>query len=415
MKIMFVVKSKAIETLGCMYLSAIAKANGHESRIVELENATIVASVWQPDIVGMSVLTGNQDDFISLAETLKLVVPSCRIIVGSHHATFFPQDFNGKDFDCVVQGEAENWMSEFLGSDTRYPNLDSLPFPNREDFPDMPIRDFITSRGCIYGTCRYCYNDRWNKMFPDMPKVRFRSVDNVIEEIESVKGKFNYFQDSCFGVSMSWLKDFSNKYREKIDTPFHCHLRPSQVTEERIKLLWRANCHSVRIALETGSDRLRKVIGREKTSNQEAIDAANILAKYGIKLMVQNMLSLSESTIQDDLLTLKVNIECKPAYAWASIFAPYPGTDLGDECKERGYYTGDYSDITDSFFDMSVLNFSDEYKMQTYLLQKVFALAVEAQCMPEIEDLTYDNIYKFIHKAMRKIGDGRMYNNVLQN
>jgi radical SAM superfamily enzyme YgiQ (UPF0313 family) len=170
---------------------------------------------------------------------------------------------------------------------------------------------------------------------------------------------------------------------------------------------------STRIALETASDKLRKVIGREQTSNEETIRSATLLRKAGIKLMIQNMLALPTSTIEDDLQTLEVNIQCQPDYAWASIFAPYPGTALGDECKEKGWYAGDYADLTESFFDKSVLNFSEEYKEQTYLLQKVFALAVEAQCMPEIGELTQSNIFTFIHRAMRKLGDGKLYGGII--
>jgi len=412
MKILFVVKSKAMENLGVMYLSAVAQEAGAETRIVAIENACIVASAWKPNIVGMSVLTGSQQSFIHLARRLRAILPDSQIIVGGPHATFFSDDFICEDIDAIIKGEAENWLAEFLHSDESYPDIESIPWPVRDDFPDMKIRDFITSRGCPF-SCKYCYNDRWIKMYPELPKVRFRSVDDVIAEIDSVRPEFVYFQDSCFGVSMKWLEDFSNQYKRKIGIPFHCHLRPSQATPERVSLLKEANCLSVRIALETASDRLRKVIGRENTSNLETMKSATVLREHGIKLMIQNMLGLCCSTIEDDLHTLEVNIECKPDHAWASIFSPYPGTALGDECKEKGWYKGDYSDITDCFFDMSVLEFPDEYKMQTYLLQKVFALAVEAQCMPEIKELTYDNIYKFIHRAMRKIGDSRLYGGVI--
>jgi len=249
-------------------------------------------------------------------------------------------------------------------------------------------------------------------MFPDVPKLRIRSVDNFIAEIKSVNPEFAYFQDSSFGISLSWLKEFSEKFKP-LGIPFHCHLSPKQVTEERIRLLKEANCFSLRTALETASPRLRELIGRQDMDNNGLIEMSKLLRNYDIKFMIQSILSLPTSTIEDDLATLELNIKCQADYAWASIFVPYPGTDLGDECVEKGYYTGDYSDITDCFFDMSVLNFPDKYKEQTYLLQKVFALAVEAQCMPEVEDLTYDNIYKFIHRAMRKIGDRKLYNGVI--
>jgi radical SAM superfamily enzyme YgiQ (UPF0313 family) len=412
MRFLFVVKSKAIETLGPMHLAAIAKRFGHEARIIDIENAPIMTSEWKPDVIGYSVLTGSQLSFLHLNERLRQIAPDATVVVGGPHPTFFPRDFPVGKFDFVVRGEAENWMLSFIGQGGSFGELDDIPFPDRSSFPDMKIRDFIATRGCPF-SCRYCFNEKWHALYPSLRKVRTRSVENVISEIESVRPEFVYFQDSCFGVNIDWLRVFSEDYKDRIDIPFHCHLRPSQVTPERVSLLKASNCLSTRIALETASDKLRKVIGREQTSNEETIRSATLLRKAGIRLMIQNMLALPTSTIEDDLHTLEVNIQCKPDYAWSSIFAPYPGTALGDECKEKGWYTGDYADLTDSFFDKSVLNFSEEYKEQTYLLQKVFALAVEAQCMPEIGELTQSNIFTFIHRAMRKLGDGKLYGGII--
>jgi len=412
MKCLFIVKDKTLETLGPMYLSSVIKAAGHECKIIDIRTSFIDIINDKPGFIGYSCMTGEQDNFIALNKKLKRAF-SFISVIGGCHATFFPEDFEGKQFDHIVQGEAEQWTADFFDAPVNITSdLNSLPFPDREDFPDRPIRDFISSRGCPH-KCAYCFNARWNEMYPDLPKVRMRSVSNVIQEIKEVRPKFTYFQDSCFGVDMKWLRNFCAVYAKEIHAPFHCHLRPSQVTQERVDFLRLANCVSVRIALETASDRLRKTIGRTNTSNAETVKAAQLLREGGIKLMIQNMLALPTSTIEDDLATLEINIQCQPAYAWSSIFSPFPGTALGDECKNNGLYKGDYSDITDCFFDKSILEFSEEYKEQTYCLQKIFALAVEAQVMPELDELSTETLPKFIHRAMRRIGDNRMYGGVI--
>ena len=129
--------------------------------------------------------------------------------------------------------------------------------------------------------------------------------------------------------------------------------------------------------------------------------------------MIQNMLGLPSSTLDEDFETLEANIIAQPDYAWSSIFVPYPGTVLGDMCKEKGWYTGDYSDITDCFFDHSVLNVSEEYKEQVYHLQKVFALCVRVKYVPKPEELTAEQFPMLIHKLMRDIGDGILYGGVI--
>jgi anaerobic magnesium-protoporphyrin IX monomethyl ester cyclase len=410
MKILLVCKSKVMENLGLMYISAVVKKSGHESKITDINDAFIMAKVWKPDIIGYSVMTGDQEKFKTLTHRIKEHLPHVQIIIGGPHPTFFPDDL--KDCGTIFPGEAENEISELLGSTERYHDLDSIPWPDRKDFPNMKIRDFISSRGCPFD-CHYCYNDRWAKMFPDLPQVRTRSVKDVIKEIKSVSPEFVYFQDSCFGVSKKWMHEFSALYRHEVGTPYHCHLRPSQVDEERVLMLRESHCISVRIALETSSQRLRTLIGRSRTTNEETFNASRILRKHGINLMVQNMLGLPTSTIEEDLETLETNIIAQPSYGWCSIFAPYPGTELGDYCLKEGIYTGDYSELSDSFFEKSVLNFTEEHKEQLVCLQRSFALCVEAQYLPAVNELTYENFPKLVHKIMRRIGDNRLYGGII--
>jgi len=167
------------------------------------------------------------------------------------------------------------------------------------------------------------------------------------------------------------------------------------------------------MALESASDRLRKLMNRPALDTNNVMVASELLHRNGIKFMIQNILALPSSTIEEDMETLEFNIRCKPDYGWASIFSPYPGTVLGDACLVKGWYKGDYSNITDCFFDRSVLEFTGEQKEQTYVLQKVFALCVESGYMLVIRELTIAEMPKLIHNAMRKIGDGRLYKGIL--
>lgn len=414
MKILLVVKSKFMENLGVMYLSAIAKKNGHACKIIGIHEAYVAVLSIHPDVIGYSIMTGDQSSFkienqrILGSWPVRLKKP--QIIVGGPHPTFFPADCGWADH--IVAGEAEDFMEELCGSDTRHPSIGSIPWPDRADFPDMRIRDFITSRGCPY-KCAYCYNNVWMEMFPNSSKVRTREVGDVINEIDHASPDFVYFQDSCFGVSMKWMREFSPVYRSRIMTPYHCHLRPNQVTDEMGSLLFMSGCRSVRIALETASKRLRELINRANTTNEDTLNASKVLKKWGIKLMIQNILGLPTSTIEDDLHTLEVNIMCSPSYGWCSIFQPYPGTTIGDLCKMEGWYTGDYSEISDSFFDNSVLNFDETHKEQLVCLQRAFALCVMAEYVPDPSELTIKNFPKLIHKIMRKVGDNVLYGGVI--
>uniref|UniRef100_A0A6H1ZVB3 Putative radical SAM superfamily protein n=1 Tax=viral metagenome TaxID=1070528 RepID=A0A6H1ZVB3_9ZZZZ len=411
MKVLFVVKSKVIETLGPQYLAAVVKKCGHDAKICDILDAEIVAGVWEPDVIGYSIHTGDREKFMKLNEALKTHL-SFTSIVGGADVTFFPQGYDWADH--IVQGEGENWMAEFLGSKIQYPDLDSIPHPDRTDFRDMAIRDFIASRGCT-NTCAYCYTSAWNNMYPELAKIRFRSAKDVINEVTLIQPQFAYFQDSTFGTNIKWLRDFCREYGMKLRIPFHVHLRPNMVTQERVQLLADAGCVSVKIALETSSNRLRKLINRGHTNNEDVYTASRLLRKEKIALILQNMIGIPSATIEDDLETLEVNIKCHPAYAWVSIYQPYPSTPLAEFCEKEGYYDGNYSEIGDNFFDKSVLNIPNKHKEQVACLQRIFAFCVETQVMPEVSDLTWKRLPKFIHNAMRKVGDRRMFPGIISS
>ena len=215
---------------------------------------------------------------------------------------------------------------------------------------------------------------------PDSGKwVRFRSVERVIAEVKSVMkkygGKMVYFQDDTFIVNRPWIQKFTEMYRKEINIPYHCHIRANLVDEKMAKMLKDSNCYSVHMAIEAGNDYIRNKILKREMSREEIFKAANLLNKYGIKTMLQNMVGLPTGTVQDDLETLKINIKCKPTYAWCSIFQPYPGVELTEFAGKQGLLKGDYNDISAKFFNDTVLKMSPQQKKEIEHLHKWFAVA----------------------------------------
>mgnify|MGYP001560461382 CR=1 FL=1 len=407
MKLLFINKPFIIEPLGIMYLSASAKEKGHESDLVlTSENLEKKLQEYKPDFVGYSMMTGDQELYDSINRRLKQKNIFFSI-AGGPHPTFFPEMLEHTSFDAICRGEGEISLQQLLDNPqskdipnfhfkddsgiTRnpvqalIPDIDAIPFPNRNlvfKFPSIekgPIKHFIASRGCPYN-CSYCFNESYSELYSGKGKrVRFRSVDNLLDEIECVVDssptRLIYFQDDTFILKPQWLKEFSEKYNKEINLPFHCHTRANLVTEDIVRDLKQAGCYSVHIAAESGNDLIRRNILNRQMSNEQIISAVNLLKKYDIKVMLQNILGLPFSTIENDFETLELNIKCQPEYAWASIFQPYPKTTLGQTCLETGVYTGDFSDINSSFFDSSVLNIQNKNEIAN--LQKLFAIAVK--------------------------------------
>jgi radical SAM superfamily enzyme YgiQ (UPF0313 family) len=454
MKALFISKPFFMEPLGLMYLSASAKKTGHETRLVTTsDNLEKVITEFQPQIIGYSVMTGDQETYLSLNRKLKSA-HSFLSIFGGPYATFFPKIIEEEGVDIICRGEGEEAFAELLNTielkgdiskiknlgvktnggicmnDTRpFAEIDTLPFPDRSlianfsGVGDGPIKHFIASRGCPFN-CSYCFNEQYSQLYYGKgSRVRTRSVDSVIEEVKQVakdsSTKFVYFQDDTFTLNKDWLGDFSVKYAEQVNTPFHCHVRANTLDKERAKYLKEAGCYSVHIATETANDRIRNEILSRNMSREQILNASKILEQKGIKFMMQNIIGLPTGTIEDDIATLELNMQCQPAYAWVSIFQPYPGTRLGDYCKKNGCYTGDLNDLASNFFDSSPLNFSGEYKSQLSNLQKLFAIFVE---YPELHRLGLSKSmidaprtpeliesYKQAYTEFRKKADERLF------
>jgi len=407
MKFLFINKPFIIEPLGVMYLSSAIKQKGHEvDLVITSEDLEKKVSDFKPDFIGYSIMTGDQEMYDDVNKELKQK-NNFISIAGGPHPTFFPELLKKSSFDAICMGEGEKAIQQFLQNPnfksnpnfwSKFPdkiikntvqplieNLDNINFPDRkivfkyEEIKKGPIKHFIASRGCPYN-CSYCFNESYSKLYKEKGKrVRFRSVDNLLEEIKGVMKssptKFIYFQDDTFILKSKWIKEFSEKYSNQIKLPFHCHTRANLVTEDIVNDLKNAGCYSVHIAAESGNEEIRRKILNREMSDKQIYNSVNLLKKQGIKVMLQNILGLPFSSLKNDFETLELNIKCQPDYAWVSIFQPYPKTELGEKCLKESIYTGDFSDLNNSFFDYSPLEINNKNEIAN--LQKLFAIAVK--------------------------------------
>ena len=410
MRVLFLYKRHPVVPLGIMYLSSVLRRYKHKTKLAFIDDLDIVKE-FKPNVIAASVMTGSQNKYLEIFIDLKKKFKFLSVM-GGPHPTFFPEVIEEEGLDAIIRGEAEDAFLELVDklkkkkditkiknvwikkngkiykNDMRslVEDLDSLPFPDRgivyehEFWKKEPIRHFIAGRGCPYN-CSYCFNEEYSKLYNGKGKrVRWRSVSNLIKEIKEVMEKYPspivYFQDDTFILNKVWLREFSKEYKKEINLPYHCHVRANLVDEEICKLLKDSNCYSVHIAAETGDSELRNKILNRNMSDEEIYNASKLLRKYKIKFMMQNMIGLPNGNLKNDFGTLRMNIKCKPTYAWVSIFQPYPGTELSRLAIDGGYCSGEDLDrIGEGFFDESVMKIKNKDEVES--LQKLFGITVE--------------------------------------
>lgn len=422
MKVLFINEFLAQEMLGIMWISRALKDAGHETKALFLPDREWIAKLqaYDPDVVCFSVTTGMHLYFADINRKVREALPKVLTIAGGPHPTFSPEYLEQGDFDAVCRGEGEQAMVELCdrlqnkqpihdiqnlfvrdrrsGETFKNPqrplvqDLDALGFPDRdviydagEIYRNSDRKVFVTQRGCPMN-CSFCFHHAWKKKVYDAKNkeyTRKRSVDHVIAEIKAVQAKyplkFIHFLDDIFNLRNDWLEEFCEKYPKEIGLPFDVILMANMTTEKHIEMLNKAGCVYARIAIEAASDYVRNAVFRKNTTRQQLTDAAGWIKKHGIRLGTLNMLGGPGGTMEDELDTLRLNIECKTDHPLVSIMQPYPEFDIADMTKNMGYAVAGYDDFPHKFNRTSSIEF--EHKHQIENLHKLFPIVTRFPSM----------------------------------
>lgn len=408
--------------MGIMSLSAVIKEKNHQAKILKTQNLNfdqIVKKVkeFHPDIFAFSITTGEHNYYIDLNRRLKKKFKTIFSIFGGPHPTFYPEMIHKEGVDSVCLGEGEGAMLELLKNLEKkksinciknlwikkgnkifknplgplIENLDNLPFPDREiiyecspEFKNYPSRFFFSARGCPY-QCTYCFNHKYNEIYQKNGTiVRFRSVDNFIAEILTVKEKypfkFAFIDDDTFLLKpQKWLEEFAIKMK-KTKILFSCNVRVNLINEKIVKLLKKAGCYSAWFGIECGNEEVRNNLLKRNITQEQIIRTCKLFKKYSIKYATQNLIALPvNNPLKIDLETLDLNIKCRPNFAWSSILYPYPGTQIYDFATKNGYFKKrGWDEIAVTNKVVSELTFINPFeKKKVERLHKIFGIVVE--------------------------------------
>lgn len=436
--------------LGILCLSAALKRAGHEAAVADAcrpEEVYAALESFAPDVLLYSVRTGYHRAYTKLNRQLKARRPEALSIFGGPHATFYPQMLEADPaVDAVCVGEGEEALSDFMdrleagGDWERTPNfwarrggvihrnpvrplseLDALPEPDRgllDGHPaarGFPIRSFIASRGCPYD-CSYCFNKAFADIYEGkggrvrLPSVR-RFVGEIARELEAAPFESVQFEDDIFGLAPRWLEEFATEYAARVGLPFSCNVRAELVTERMAGELARAGCASVWMGLEAGDETVRRELLLRPNSDAVTARAIGLFQSRGIKVSTENIIGLPGTTLEQDLLTLRLNLALKPDYLNCSIYQPYPRTALGAVAREQGLFSGDYDELGD-FYEGTSLKVPHKRELEN--LQELFAptllLPALYPALPFLIRLPLQPLYRLLNLGLKVLTlTGKLY------
>ncbi len=368
-----------------------------------------------PDWAGFSCFTRNYPEVMKLAAAVKAAT-GCRVVVGNVHASLYPGDFifKGSPVDAVVIGEGELSLAELLdasaagrsfcgvpgtgalgpdgglvlgGKRDLIGDLSALP-PADHSLIDMepyvklrpyftkgaPLRSFPvhTARGCAF-SCEFCAaNSVWK--CNSGRAVRFRPVEAVVREISALKERYRLhgvsIGDDSLMTSKSHVLALCREL-EKLDIIWSAQGRIDQLDEETLLAMKRAGCMMLYFGVESGSDRILRVINKRQTAAQ-VISTFDLCKKHGVLRAANIMCNHPGETEEDIALTKKLLERIKPDELFTNVMTPYPGTAAFEKHfagkigpAQYGLYGETPANIALHFkmaaHDLSVTKIIDEY------------------------------------------------------
>ena len=389
--------------LGLMSIAAYLREKyGYEVKIEDLRlngndrsGFESAIRLYSPDIVGISALTFESDAIPWIAESVKQVNPGTPVLLGGPHATAYPERaarIPGIDFVIVGEGErASGRLIERILSRRALSGLKGIAYrrenqivtTGREDLIEdinllpAPAYDLIpieryglysrmsrtgsgkfmslfSSRGCPY-QCIYCHNI-FGKTF------RFRSAENLFNEIKHLYTTYQIHDfeilDDIFNLDRNRLIEFCDRIIDsgiKITLAFPNGVRGDILDEQQLSKLRQAGTIFMAFAIETGSQRLQKLI--KKNIQLEKIKK-NIEIAHALRIHSHGffMVGFPGETLEEMRMTVRFMVSSKLHTSALFVVMPFEGTELGKITREMGkipvsdfsmsYHTADFVNLT---------------------------------------------------------------------
>jgi radical SAM superfamily enzyme YgiQ (UPF0313 family) len=327
------------------------------------EVKTVIAK-QSPDIVEISVMTAKYGSALNVSRLVKDFDSDIPVVWGGVHPTILPDEtIKNEDVDIVVRGEGEYTFLELIENledlnkvlgitykengkiihnqnRSLIDNLDELPFPARhqilgkENYYPEAFGNIFASRGCPYN-CIFCASRKvWTK------RVRYRSPENVVNEIREIKKLFKTnqfrFEDDSFTLNKNLVEgvcDFLIK--EKLNIKWTTETRVDLVTDDLIKKMKSAGCEDITMGVESGNEETLKRIKKGITIEQIR-NANRALRMNKMRVSAFFIIGFPWETKREVNETVLLMKELDPCMAVFSVATPYPGTELYDICVSEG-------------------------------------------------------------------------------
>ena len=399
-------------------LATQLSTHGHDVKIVDLTRDLVVARgnlalvqndftqtiiSFRPDIIGFGFFSIHYFEVKKAVELARRICTEISLntifVAGGIHASTEPiRTVKDLGFDYSFVGEGDLGILELadgcvptevqgivaadsteITTGRQIHDLNTLPIPDwtlcdyefykypsfgKIKYKKSRSIDMIMGRGCVY-KCSFCaYNA--------LSRVRFYSAGYLVDQIEKYYRDLGidgiYFTDSTIGNNRRLIREFCEEMllrgtAQRVE--WYANIRPNQISEKDLKLMWRAGCRFLFYGFESGSQRTLDLMvkGIDLEDNYRAAELHN---RLGYLYHASMMFGYPGEREEDILMTFRFLESVRPPIIGINWYVPLPGSPDYDKLKAQGIINSDdpqewrrigeingcrvYADVPDSRF-----------------------------------------------------------------
>jgi len=357
-----------------------------------------------------------------------------KIVLGGPESANYPAEYLRAGADAVVIGEGEMALAELLPAlathgphrlhhvrgivfrgeagelvhtpeRAKIPELDALPFPDREAIDHQQYLDvwrqyhgassinLITARGCPY-RCNWCSHAVYGYSH------RRRSPESVADEVAWIVERYRpdqlWYADDVFTISHPWLRRYSEQLEQRgLHLPFETITRADRLQSgDAVRTLKELGCYRIWIGSESGSQKILDAMQRGVTVEQVRKSVA-LAQKHGIEVGMFLMWGYEGEEIEDIAATVEHVKIANPDIFFTTVSYPIKGTLYFDAVSEKVDLPIAWETASDRDYVIAGRRSRDYYRLADVWLRN----EVEAHRTMALDPQAAQRLYGIAHNA----------------
>jgi radical SAM superfamily enzyme YgiQ (UPF0313 family) len=290
----------AFPNLGLLYISSYLKKNNYNPIFYDLTGGIKLPENLKADVFAFSCQITQFKEVTKIIKKLKENNSNALFIVGGPFPTHSPEKCLNAGFDIAVVGEGEICILEIV---KKFPDVrkgtyfsDKFVDPNevsldweaidllryRYQLEGKKCINIMTKRGNCPFRCSFCAKQEQGKS-----PLRFRSVENVLEEVKYLKDKYGFgaiaiYDDDVFIDKERDRKIFEGLYN--LGMPYRCMTRTDLATKEDLIFLKETGCAELCLGIETADPYIHEEVIKKGTTIKQDTEVIEYCKEIGLRV-----------------------------------------------------------------------------------------------------------------------------------